>query len=164
MSRARPTRVDQIIAALVAQHEGASRAERRRGAWVMKTFAAYERLPPAVVRHSEPVSLRSGVLTVAVDEAVWLTELGFLRAEMIERLNRLLGRELVREIRLRQGRLTRKRGPKAAEPASPRTPPPLPPARAEQVAEWTREVNDPELRASIERAARWALTAPRKKP
>jgi hypothetical protein len=154
MSRARPTRIDAVIAGLIAHHEGASRAERQRGALVMKTFAAYERLPAPVVLHSEPVSLRAGVLMVAVDEAVWLTELGFLRAEMIERLNKILGRPVVKEIRLRQGKLTRK---KARPPADPRPPPPLSPAKAAEVQSWVEGVADPALRTAIERAARWAL-------
>lgn len=156
MSRSPPTRIDLVIAGLVAQHEGASRAERRRGALVVKAFAAYERLPPSVVRHSEPVSLRGGVLSVVVDEAAWLTELGFLRAEMMERLNRTLGRDVVRDIRLRQGKLFRRRAARAAAPP-PKPLPVLAPAQAEAVESWTSDITDPELRASVARAARWCL-------
>lgn len=163
MTRPRPTRIDQIIAGLIAQHEGASRAERQRGALVVKAFAAYERLPPAVVKHSEPISLRAGVLSVVVDEAAWLTELGFLRVEMIERINRILGRQAVREIRLRQGKLVRRRGgPAESAPTGLKPPPPLPAAKAVEVESWMDAVTDPELRASIERAVRWSLV-PRKK-
>jgi len=161
MSRAKnkPTRVGLVIAHLVESQEGASRAEQRRGALVLRTFAAFEKLPPTLVKHAEPIALRGGVLTVMVDEPVWLTELSFLREEMIERLNRALGKIVVREIHLRQGRLSRRR---RFDPPKKTEPPVLPPGAKEEVEAWAGVIADPILRASIERAMRWAL-APKKK-
>lgn len=44
-----------------------------------------------IATHSRPVSLVDGVLTVAVDEPAWATELRFVAPTLLERVNRLGG-------------------------------------------------------------------------
>jgi len=53
---------------------------------------------PTLARHARPRRLQRGVLLVAVDSAVWMQELQFLKHDLRERLNTRLGRPAVREI------------------------------------------------------------------
>ena len=57
-----------------------------------------------VARRTWPDGLRDGVLWVRVASSAWLQELSFLRPQMVERANRLVGPPpLVREVRLHVG-------------------------------------------------------------
>ena len=42
---------------------------------------------------------RDGSLTVEVEGSAWMQELGFLERELVRKLNRHLGRDIVREVR-----------------------------------------------------------------
>lgn len=58
---------------------------------------------PDVAAHCEPTSLRAGVLRVRADSPVWAHEVGYLSEEIKGRVNRLLGRDAVREVRIWSG-------------------------------------------------------------
>ena len=53
----------------------------------------------AVAAHGTPVAERAGVVTVACDSGVWAQELDLMSTEVVERLNEVLGRPLVRSLR-----------------------------------------------------------------
>ena len=53
----------------------------------------------AIAREARPVAERAGVVTVACRSAVWAQELDLMAAELIEGLNRALGRPLVTSLR-----------------------------------------------------------------
>ena len=53
-----------------------------------------------VAERSRAVDFRDGTLVVAVDHPAWMNELMFLRRRFTAELNRRLGEEIVREIRL----------------------------------------------------------------
>ncbi len=55
----------------------------------------------AIAQHARALTIDNGVLTVAVDGAGWLTQLVYLRPELVRRLNALAGRQLVSDIRFR---------------------------------------------------------------
>ena len=52
-----------------------------------------------VGRHSRAVSFRNGALLVEVDGSAWMHELSFLKRDLIQKINRHLGMERVREVR-----------------------------------------------------------------
>jgi predicted nucleic acid-binding Zn ribbon protein len=58
---------------------------------------------PLVADHSWPVSLVRGVLVVGVDEPIWHTQLTYLQADIVERLEPVVGPgEITRvEVRVR---------------------------------------------------------------
>jgi predicted nucleic acid-binding Zn ribbon protein len=56
---------------------------------------------PVVADHSWPVSLRSGVLVVGVDEPIWHTQLTYLQAEIMERLGSVAGPGAVTRVDVR---------------------------------------------------------------
>lgn len=155
--RARLTAVAEVVQRIVAKETSDSAAERR-GAIAIRVFAAFDRLGPPITQHAEPVHYRAGALTVVVDDPTWLTELTFLRPEILTRLERTLGRPLVKELRMRHGRLSRRPRPLPVKAELPK----LDPDRARLVEALGELVPDESLRELVQRAARWALGAPRR--
>ncbi len=52
-----------------------------------------------VARHTRAVAFRDGVLHVEVEGSAWMHELGFLKTDLMRRINRHLGSCLVRNLR-----------------------------------------------------------------
>lgn len=52
-----------------------------------------------VAAHTTPLSLRDGVLVVAVDQPAWAVQLRFLANELVGRLREATGSDEVRELR-----------------------------------------------------------------
>lgn len=97
---------------------------------------------------ARPVNFRDGVLTVMVSNAPWMQQLNFMKKGIIEKLNRALGEEMVREIYLRAGR------PEALplEPQLPKRPVrALTAAENAHIADQTADISDPELREAFAR-------------
>ena len=56
-----------------------------------------------VAAHARLVSVRDGVLTVAVDDPIWATQLRYLETAVVERATGLVGPGAVTAIRVRVG-------------------------------------------------------------
>jgi predicted nucleic acid-binding Zn ribbon protein len=56
-----------------------------------------------VAAHTRLVSLRDGVLTVAVDDPIWATQLRYLEPAVVTRATALLGPGVVARVRVRVG-------------------------------------------------------------
>jgi predicted nucleic acid-binding Zn ribbon protein len=54
---------------------------------------------PRVSRHTRAVSFRDGTLNVEVEGSAWMHELGFLKRQLVGKVNEHLGDEVVRELR-----------------------------------------------------------------
>jgi predicted nucleic acid-binding Zn ribbon protein len=54
---------------------------------------------PRVARHTRAVAFRDGVLQIEVEGSAWMHELGFLKTDLMRKVNRHLGRRLVRNLR-----------------------------------------------------------------
>lgn len=65
-----------------------------------------------VAARARAVSFRDGTLLVEVDSATWMNELGYLKLRMVTELNRRLGGEIVREIRLQPASEPRSAAPR----------------------------------------------------
>jgi predicted nucleic acid-binding Zn ribbon protein len=84
----------------------------------------------SIARHARPVGLRGGLLMIDVDEPGWVTELQFLREDLLARLAEAAGEGAVTElsVRVRRGLGGRVRpnspefGQESVERASDRTP------------------------------------------
>ncbi|MEW6487860.1 MAG: DUF721 domain-containing protein [Thermodesulfobacteriota bacterium] len=105
---------------------------------------------PDVAARSRPLSLRSGRLTVAVESPAWMQQLSFLRETMRDAVNRALGEDLVREVRLRIAEAE----PPAPPPRDPARPPPwlareVPAEVAAAVDREVASIRDPELREAV---------------
>lgn len=112
-----------------------------------------------IAKRAVPQGIRGGVLTIVVSNASWLHQLEVLEDEIVARLNDAAGGDepIVRGVRLQ---LARGRG--APQPrvrrSYPRRSPPAPAtgANAATIERDSERVDDPELRAIIERTRkRW---------
>lgn len=57
----------------------------------------------SVAQHAEPSSLKGGVLRVRADSPSWASEIGYLKDEIRTAVNRTVGLELVKEVRVWTG-------------------------------------------------------------
>jgi predicted nucleic acid-binding Zn ribbon protein len=74
---------------------------------------------PTIAGHAEPTSLRRGVLKIRTESPAWATELGYLREQVMDAANDLLGSPVVHEVQVWTAPgAVRVRGPK--RPLSPR--------------------------------------------
>ncbi len=55
----------------------------------------------AIARHARPVGLRNGVLMIDVDEPGWVTEIQFLRDDLLTRLAQAAGEGAVTDLSVR---------------------------------------------------------------
>ena len=86
-----------------------------------------------VAAHCEPTSLRSGVLRIRADSPVWAHEVGYLAEEIKSRVNALLGRDAVTEVRIWSGPSKTPRANAGGQTAArPRGADPTPPDEASQ--------------------------------
>ena len=60
---------------------------------------------PDGFRHSRPVSIRNRVLTVRVDNSVWIQELSMKKRSFLKGLKRKLGKDRISEINFKIGEL-----------------------------------------------------------
>ena len=54
---------------------------------------------PRVARHARAVAFRDGTLQVEVEGSAWMQELAYLKRDLVQRINRELGGEHVRDVR-----------------------------------------------------------------
>lgn len=151
----RPTAVGDVLAAILSNAEGSRETRTREGALTVRIYRAFDALGPAITDHADLVQVRGGTLTLVVDDPTWLTELGFLRPEIMDRMNRALPRPIVTEIRMRHGRRAPRKKPPPALPAK------LTPRELEVVEGLGAQIRDPETRDAVMRAAKRALSAKR---
>jgi predicted nucleic acid-binding Zn ribbon protein len=65
-------------------------------------FSRWEQAVGAdVAAHAKPTSLRDGLLVVTVDHPAWATQLGYLRGDLLRRLEEEAGPGEVREVEVR---------------------------------------------------------------
>ena len=62
-----------------------------------------ESVSAEIARHTEPVKIRNRVLYVNTKSPVWAQELGFLKPEIIRKLNEKAGFDAVQDIRFKAG-------------------------------------------------------------
>jgi len=54
---------------------------------------------PRIARHTRAVAFREGVLQVEVEGSAWMHELGFLKTDLMRKVNRHLGSRRVKNVR-----------------------------------------------------------------
>lgn len=86
--------------------ESLDRLARRLGAPAASSLGAVftkwaDAVGPAVAAHTRPVGLHDGVLTVAVDDPAWATQLRFLTADLVEKIASVAGDDVVVAIEIR---------------------------------------------------------------
>lgn len=112
-----------------------------------------------IANRTEPETFRRGTLVVRAASSAWQNELVFLRGEIVAKVNKALGENLVTELKIVTGRV---HGPRKQEP------PPWTKAAPHRddlakAKALTEPINDPEVRASVERVIEKALRHERHK-
>lgn len=66
---------------------------------LMKIELAWENtLEPTIKKNCQPEKFRRGMLTVKCTNSIWKSEMFFFKEEIIRKINRELGEELVKDI------------------------------------------------------------------
>jgi predicted nucleic acid-binding Zn ribbon protein len=101
-----------------------------------------------VASHARPATMRGSKLFLTVDSPAWMQQLSLLKPEIIEKVNRGLGKDVVRDIALTLGEV-----PKAEH-----TPPlrrsfraELTPDERTRIEDAVAEIRDPEVQAAFRR-------------
>ena len=86
--------------------ESLERISRAMGAGRATGLASlFDRWPdivgPSVAAHSRPLTLRDGVLTVAVDDPAWAVQLTYLEADLRREVQATLGPQTVEKVVVR---------------------------------------------------------------
>lgn len=101
----------------------------------------------AIAARAKPLRIIGGTLTVQVASGPWMQQLSFMKAELCQRINAMLGEERVREIVLKSGRVAAEQAAKQAAPT------PLREITAEQ-QDWIRHqvagLPDPDLQQAVQ--------------
>ncbi|NPV53138.1 MAG: DUF721 domain-containing protein [Firmicutes bacterium] len=63
----------------------------------------FDEVGPEIARAARPVDSREGILFVAVRTSAWAQQLAFLKEDLLVKLNRRLGRRVIRDIKFRVG-------------------------------------------------------------
>ncbi len=136
----KPAAAAALVAQLLQQRGMAERMEDYRAWQVWDQVVG-----PQIAARARPLRLREGVLEVRVDQPVWMQQLQLMKPQILARLAQRLGRETIRDLYLRRGRID-----PAPPPAAP--PPPLPPLNEEEksaVEAAVAGIADPELQARL---------------
>lgn len=137
----RPAAVADLLAEIF-QGKPAGKRLKEGKIWLVWEIAVGEQ----IAAHARPAGFREGVLTVAVASAPWMQQLSYLKKNIIAKLNKRLGEELVKDIFLRAG----SREPSVPQPTALRKKArPLSSEEKERIAERAAAIADPELRGAF---------------
>jgi predicted nucleic acid-binding Zn ribbon protein len=119
-----------------------------------------EAVGPQIASRTEPDTFRRGTLIVKASSAAWQNELVFLREEIITKVNKALGGDMVKELKIVTGRV---HAPVKVEP------PPwekAAPHRDDIAAakDISSAIADDDVRKTVERVIEKALRVDRHKP
>lgn len=102
----------------------------------------------AIALHARPVLVRRNKLYVVVDSSVWAQQLFQLKPELIEKINKSLGKDAIRDIIFKTGEIevTNRIEPVKATSASS-----LDPEEAERVESYIKGIEDNDLKLVLRR-------------
>lgn len=107
---------------------------------------------PSVAAHSRPENRKKDTLVVKVSSSVWMQQLNFLKEEIIEKMNNVLGDEPIKKIRFHIGEISAhvpaKGEPELLKPGRPSL---LKERDKKMIEESTASLKDPELREILKR-------------
>ncbi len=100
-----------------------------------------------IARHARPQSVRGKKLLLLVDSPAWMQQLSLLKPEIIEKVNRGLGRKAIVDITLKLSDIV----PAGRSSEEAPVPAPLDAEEREKIEHFVREIHDPETRAAVKR-------------
>ena len=113
-----------------------------------RVFGQWEQsVGPAIARHALPQALRGKKLTLVVDSPAWMQQLSLLKPEIMEKVNRTLGKEAVTEIALRLGEIDSPDKTAQEQPVLI----PLDNNERGKIEDYTRVIGDADTREAVRR-------------
>ena len=115
-----------------------------------RIFGLWDRtVGTAIARHAQPRALRGKKLALVVDSPAWMQQLTLMKPELIEKLNRSLGRETIGDLTMRLGEVAHSGRPEEADekPAGAE----LSAEEREKIARYVQGVEDDTVREAIMR-------------
>jgi predicted nucleic acid-binding Zn ribbon protein len=101
-----------------------------------------------IAGHARPATVRGSKLFLVVDSPAWMQQLSLLKPEIIDKVNRGLGRQAIKDIVLNIGDV--EAGQKRSRDV-PRAPVELNSEEHAQIDRYIKDVQDPELRGVLRR-------------
>jgi len=113
-----------------------------------RVFGQWEKsVGPVIARHAQPQTVRGKKLTLVVDSPAWMQQLSLLKPQIIEKVNRNLGKETIKDIMLRLGKVESRNQSSEAHPV--RTV--LGRDECEKIEDYVREISDADTREAVRR-------------
>ena len=106
---------------------------------------------PQLAAVTQPESIRARVLFVTVSDAIWLQQVTFYQAQLLENMQRVLGDVPITKLHFRLA-MSLPRQPVCSSPEEVLEPAPLTTIEEQQVQEGTAGIADPDLREAVRRA------------
>jgi hypothetical protein len=101
-----------------------------------------------VAQQAQPTFVRGGILFVKCSSSAWMQQLHFMKGTIREELNRLLGKEMIKDIRFQMGTVSRSGH---GEPSVNDQQVMLDDAEWERIDEALRPLQDPEVKEIVRR-------------
>ncbi len=113
-----------------------------------RIFGQWERtVGPVIARHAQPQAVRGNKLALIVDSPAWMQQLALLKPEIIEKLNRRLGRTAIKDLTLKLGEIMVKHEQAPEEPMAI----PLAPEERATIEQYVGKIADVATRDTVRR-------------
>jgi len=113
----------------------------------MKGYAAWgvweKAVGDTIAQQAQPAFMRGGVLFVKCASSAWMQQLQFMKGQICEQLNRLLGKDVIKDIRFQMGMIDPR---PLGEPSAKDQEVVLDAAEQARIDEALRPLADPEMR------------------
>jgi hypothetical protein len=101
-----------------------------------------------VAQQAQPAFVRGGILFVKCSSSAWMQQLQFMKVTIRDELNRLLGKEVIKDIRFQMGTIAR---PTHGESSVKDQEVALNDTERERIDEALRPLRDPEMKEIVRR-------------
>jgi len=113
-----------------------------------RVFGQWEKsVGPVIARHAQPQTVRGKKLTLTVDSPAWMQQLSLLKPQIVEKVNRSLGKETIKDIMLRLGEVESRQ--QSSEAPLVRTV--LGSDERRKIEDYVREISDADTREAVRR-------------
>jgi hypothetical protein len=113
---------------------------------------------PQIAAHSRPENIKKNLLFVKVASSVWMHQLHFLKEEITGKVNALMGKTSVTDIRFSIGNFSRPQGKEKAPSPTPLSASLLTARDKKMMAECLASLRDEELKIIVKRAMTMEIT------
>ena len=114
-----------------------------------RVFGQWEKsVGPVIARHAQPQIVRGKKLTLVVDSPAWMQQLSLLKPQIVEKVNRNLGKETIKDIMLRLGEVESRTAVFGGTPGAHGS---CARMSAEKIEDYVREIGDADTREAVRR-------------